>query len=289
MLPVLHLNGYKISGPDRPGPRHADADVRSLLEAHGYEVHLVEGDDPMPMHRAFAATLDTCYARIRAIQADARAGGGRRRPRWPAIVLRSPKGWTGPKVVDGQPVEGTFRAHQVPLPDVQENPEHLKMLEQWMHSYDPERLFDARGRLASESGGTRARGPPTHGGEPSCQRRRGWRRLLWLSPTSLLRGRRSQPATERRESTRQLGDMMRDVFKEPNRRTSVSFAPTRRTRTGWATVFEVENRCSLRPIMPTDDHVAPDGRVMEVLSEHLCQGWLEGYVLTGRARPLRDL
>ena len=281
VLPVLHLNGYKISGPTVLG-RHADADVRGLLEAHGHEVHLVEGDDPMPMHRAFAATLDTCYARIRAIQADARAGGGRRRPRWPAIVLRSPKGWTGPKVVDGQRVEGTFRAHQVPLPGVRENPEHLKMLEQWMKSYDPERLFDARGRLASDLAGLAPEGRRRMGANPHANGGAEAAAPLAIPDPRSCAVEVLQPAVERRESTRQLGAMMRDVFKA-NRRGFRLFCPDETNSNRLGAVFEVENRCSLLPIVPTDDHLAPDGRVMEVLSEHLCQGWLEGYVLTGRA------
>src|SRR3989441_3580240 len=149
VLPVLHLNGYKISGPTVLG-RDADADVRKLLEAHGYAVHFVEGDDPLPMHEAFAATLDTCYAKIRAVQTEARTQGFTQRPPWPAIVLRTPKGWTGPQVVDGLPVEGTFRAHQVPLANVRDNPTHLKLLEEWMRSYRPEDLFDEKGRFRGE-------------------------------------------------------------------------------------------------------------------------------------------
>ena len=164
VLPVLHLNGYKISGPTVLG-RDRDADVRKLLEGHGYDVHFVEGDDPLPMHQAFATTLDTCYAKIRAIQTDARAAGFSQRPSWPAIVLRSLKGWTGPKVVDGLPVEGTFRAHQVPLADVRDNPEHLQMLEQWLRSYRPEELFDDNGRLFPDAGRTRAQRRPADGRE----------------------------------------------------------------------------------------------------------------------------
>jgi xylulose-5-phosphate/fructose-6-phosphate phosphoketolase len=149
VLPVLHLNGYKISGPTVLG-RDRDEDVQKLLEAHGYDVHFVEGDDPPSMHHAFATTLDVCYAKIRSIQTEARAAGFSQRPSWPAIVLRSLKGWTGPKVVDGFSVEGTFRAHQVPLANVRNNPAHLQMLEQWLRSYRPEELFDENGRLVAE-------------------------------------------------------------------------------------------------------------------------------------------
>ena len=168
VLPVLHLNGYKISGPTVLG-RDSDEDVQKLLEAHGYEVHFVEGDDPLPMHRAFAATLDTCYAKIRANQAEARAKGFSKRPAWPAIVLRTPKGWTGPKVVDGLPVEGTFRAHQVPLANVRDNSAHLQMLEQWMHSYRPEELFDESGRLAVGAGRVGPQGQPANGRQSARQ------------------------------------------------------------------------------------------------------------------------
>src|SRR6266540_2011376 len=146
VLPILHLNGYKIAGPTVLG-REDDAGIASLLEGHGYEPFFVEGDDPLVMHPRFAETLDACYARIRAIQTEARRGGGAGRPRWPAIVLRTPKGWTGPKTVDGKPVEGTFRAHQVPVADVRQNPAHLALLESWMKSYGPDELFDERGRL----------------------------------------------------------------------------------------------------------------------------------------------
>jgi len=279
VLPVLHLNGYKISGPTVLG-RKPEADVRSLLEAHGYEVHFVEGDEPMAMHRAFAATLDTCYARIRAIQAEARKAGLAKRPRWPAIVLRSPKGWTGPKIVDGQRVEGTFRAHQVPLPNVRDNPEHLKMLERWMKSYEPDTLFDARGRLVSELAALAPEGDRRMGANPHTN---GGANVAPLEIPDV----RSyavevlQPASERRESTRQAGAMMRDIFKANDRGFRL-FCPDETNSNRLGAVFDVENRCTLLPILPNDDHLAPDGRVMEVLSEHLCQGWLEGYALTGR-------
>jgi len=174
VLPVLHLNGYKISGPTVLG-RDRDEDVQKLLEAHGYEVYFVEGNDPLPMHQAFAATLDTCYAKIRAIQSEARTKGFSKRPTWPAIVLRSLKGWTGPKVVDGLPVEGTFRAHQVPLPNVRDNPAHLQMLEQWLRSYRPEDLFDKNGRLAAELAALAPPGRPEDGRQPPRQRRQAYR------------------------------------------------------------------------------------------------------------------
>ncbi len=165
VLPILHLNGYKISGPTVLG-RDADESVNQLLTAHGYDVHFVEGDDPMTMHHAFAETLDTCYEKIRAYQDDARKNGFTERPKWPAIVLRTPKGWTGPKVVDGLPIEGTFRAHQVPVADVKARPEHLKILEDWMRSYKPEELFDESGRLVADVASTAPKGELRMGANP---------------------------------------------------------------------------------------------------------------------------
>jgi xylulose-5-phosphate/fructose-6-phosphate phosphoketolase len=281
VLPVLHLNGYKISGPTVLG-RDRDEEIQKLLEAHGYEAHFVEGDDPLPMHRAFAATLDTCHEKIRAIQTAARTSGFTTRPNWPAIVLRSLKGWTGPKQVDGLPVEGTFRAHQVPLPNVRDNPDHLQMLEQWMRSYHPEELFDRDGRLVAELAALAPQGDRRMGASPHAN---GGKLTVDLD----LPAYRdyavdvAKPATEHRESTRQLGKMVRDMFKRTSKPNNFRlFCPDETNSNRLGNVFEVENRCSVGTILPIDDHVAADGRVMEVLSEHLCQGWLEGYVLTGR-------
>ena len=281
VLPILHLNGYKISGPTVLG-RDRDDDVQKLLEAHGYDVHFVEGDDPPAMHEAFATTLDTCHAKIRAIQNDARRDGFSRRPTWPAIVLRSLKGWTGPKVVDGLPVEGTFRAHQVPLPNVREDPGHLRMLEAWLRSYGPEELFDDNGHLIPELAALAPRGDRRMGANPHTN---GGKLIVRLDlpdfrdyaiPVP-------HPATEKHESTRQLGKMIRDLFtRSAGARNFRLFCPDETNSNRLGNVFEVENRSSVGAILPIDDHVAPDGRVMEVLSEHLCQGWLEGYVLTGR-------
>jgi xylulose-5-phosphate/fructose-6-phosphate phosphoketolase len=281
VLPVLHLNGYKISGPTVLG-RDRDEDLQKLLEAHGYDVHFVEGDDPSPMHQAFATTLDGCYAKIRAIQTEARAAGFSKRPNWPAIVLRSPKGWTGPKVVDGLPVEGTFRAHQVPLPNVKQNPAHLQMLEQWMRSYRPEELFDENGRLVPGVAALAPQGDRRMGANPHAN---GGKLAVDLDLPDFRAHAIpvTQPATERLESTRQFGKMIRDLFKRSAQpRNFRLFCPDETNSNRLGDVFAVENRCSVGKIIPTDDHVAPDGRVMEVLSEHLCQGWLEGYVQTGR-------
>jgi xylulose-5-phosphate/fructose-6-phosphate phosphoketolase len=281
VLPVLHLNGYKISGPTVLG-RDRDEDIQELLEAHGYDVHFVEGDDPSSMHHAFAATLDACYAKIRAIQTKARASGISQRPSWPTIVLRSLKGWTGPKIVDGLPVEGTFRAHQVPLANVRNNPSHLQMLEQWLRSYRPEELFDENGRLVSELAALAPKGERRMGANPHAN---GGKLILDLALPDLRAYAISvtQPATERHESTRQLGKLIRDLFtRSAQARNFRLFCPDETNSNRLGNVFEVENRCSVGKIIPIDDHVSPDGRIMEVLSEHLCQGWLEGYVLTGR-------
>jgi xylulose-5-phosphate/fructose-6-phosphate phosphoketolase len=281
VLPVLHLNGYKISGPTVLG-RDRDEDVQKLLEAHGYDVHFVEGDDPLSMHQAFATTLDACHAKIRAIQTEARAASVAQRPSWPAIVLRSLKGWTGPKVVDGLPIEGTFRAHQVPLANVRDNPAHLQMLEQWLRSYRPEELFDENGRLVPELAALAPKGDRRMGANPHAN---GGKLIgdLDLPDFRDYAIPVTQPATEQCESTRQLGKMIRDLFKRSAQtRNFRLFCPDETNSNRLGNVFEVENRCSLGTIIPIDDHVAPGGRVMEVLSEHLCQGWLEGYVLTGR-------
>jgi xylulose-5-phosphate/fructose-6-phosphate phosphoketolase len=283
VLPILHLNGYKISGPTVLG-RAADVDVRAILEGHGYEVHFVEGDDPEHVHQTFAATLDRCHDAIRTIQREARARGRGAgvRYRWPAIVLRTPKGWTGPQEVDGLPVEGTFRSHQVPLAEVRTNPDQLALLEAWMRSYDPETLFDDDGALVAELGELAPAGERRMGANPHAN---GGRLVVDLDLPDF----RSYavdvpaPATVRRGSTRQLGQMVRDVFvRDTERKHFRLFCPDETNSNRLGNVFEVENRCFVGPTLDVDDHVAPDGRVMEVLSEHLCEGWLEGYLLTGR-------
>jgi xylulose-5-phosphate/fructose-6-phosphate phosphoketolase len=279
VLPILHLNGYKIAGPTVLG-RASDEDVRKLLESHGYEVHFVEGSSPSPVHQALAGALDTCFARIRSIQSDARSRGVNGRPTWPAIVLRTPKGWTGPKLVDGLPVEGTFRAHQVPVADVRTKPEHLAILEQWMKSYEPEKLFDARGAFVPELAALAPKGDRRMGANPHANGGK------LAAPLDLPDFRDyavqvAEPGTTICESTRQLGKLMRDLYKKPAKNFRL-FCPDETNSNRLGNVFEVETRCSLEPVLPIDDHVSSSGRVMEVLSEHLCQGWLEGYVLTGR-------
>jgi xylulose-5-phosphate/fructose-6-phosphate phosphoketolase len=281
VLPILHLNGYKIAGPTVLG-REEDERIHQLLSGHGYDVHFVTGEDPMQMHAAMASTLDTCYAKIRFYQNEAREHGFTGRPVWPVIVLRSPKGWTGPKEVDGRQVEGTFLAHQVPLAAVKTDPAHLQLLEEWMRTYHPEEVFDECGRLIPElaalaPGGDYRMGanPHANGGELLVD--------LDLPPFTDYALEVSKPATERHESTRQLGKLLRDTFKRSAGQQNFRlFCPDETNSNRLGDVFAVENRCLMAPIISTDDHVAPDGRVMEVLSEHLCHGWLEGYLLTGR-------
>jgi xylulose-5-phosphate/fructose-6-phosphate phosphoketolase len=281
VLPILHLNGYKISGPTVLGRSHDD-DVRAIIDGHGYEVHFVEGDDPLRMHQEFAATLDTCYAKIRAIQQEAQSKGYSGRPLWPAIVLRTPKGWTGPKELDGLPVEGTFRAHQVPLPNVKSNPEQLAMLESWIGSYHPEELFDRDGRLVPELAELAPKGDRRMGANPHAD---GGKLLVDLDLPDFRWHAIGvkQPATEYHESTRRLGTMLRDVFTKNAKQANFRlFCPDETNSNRLNSVFDVESRCFVGQTIRLDDHVSPDGRVMEVLSEHNCQGWLEGYLLTGR-------
>jgi xylulose-5-phosphate/fructose-6-phosphate phosphoketolase len=281
VLPVLHLNGYKIAGPTVLG-RSSDENIRRLLVGHGYDPRFVEGSEPLAVHQAFGGVLEACLDDIRRIQRDARSmtPGARHRAHWPAIVLRTPKGWTGPEEVDGVPIEGTFRAHQVPLAEVRTNPDHLAQLEAWLKSYGPETLFDERGRLRPELrelaplGDRRmSANPHANGGRLTIP--------LDLPPFEDYAVPVQSPGRERRESTRQLGQLLRDIYIR-NPQTFRLFCPDETRSNRLDAVFEVESRCLVLPPVPGDDHVSPDGRVMEVLSEHNCQGWLEGYVLTGR-------
>jgi xylulose-5-phosphate/fructose-6-phosphate phosphoketolase len=281
VLPILHLNGYKISGPTVLG-RSADADLRAMLEGIGYVVHFVEGEDPARVHQEFAAALDRSYATIRRIQSDARANGLTGRPAWPAIVLRTPKGWSGPEELDGEPVEGTFRAHQVPLALPRSNPEQLAMLEAWLRSYHPEQLFDADGSLVSELRALPPAGDRRMGANPHAN---GGKLLIDLALPNFREYAIDvrQPATRRDESTRQLGRLLRDLFSNNARQANFRlFCPDETASNRLDNVFEVENRCFVGTTIDIDDHVSPAGRVMEVLSEHNCEGWLEGYLLTGR-------
>ncbi|HXY29462.1 MAG TPA: phosphoketolase family protein [Gemmatimonadaceae bacterium] len=280
VLPILHLNGYKIAGPTVLG-RSSDDDIRSLLRANGYEPRFVEGDSSPGIHQELAAALDDSYARIRSIQRDATKGVSER-PIWPAIVLRTPKGWTGPAEVDGLPIAGTFRAHQVPLAEVRSNPAHLALLEQWLRSYEPERLFDERGRLEPELGALAPSGRRRMGANPHAN---GGKLLVDLALPDFRRYALavSAPATERAESTRQLGALARDIFIANARQANFRlFCPDETNSNRLGAVFETEKRCFVGPTIDIDDRIGADGRVMEVLSEHNCEGWLEGYLLTGR-------
>ncbi|GEP40261.1 putative phosphoketolase [Nocardioides psychrotolerans] len=278
VLPVLHLNDAKISGPTVLG-RKDRAEVRSLFEGHGYEVIEVEGSDLPGMHHRFAAALGGAWQRIREIQDDARSGAWTgARPRWPMIVLRTPKGWTGPDVVDGVQVGGTFRSHQVPLSGVRENPEHLARLESWLRSYRPDELFDDLGRPTTTAFGPHgaqrmSASPHANGGV--------------LTRDLVLRDFRdyavdvASPGVERAESTRRLGHLLRDVYSD-NPDTFRLFCPDETNSNRLGDVFSVSDRAFMERVEPVDDHLSRHGRVMEVLSEHNCHGWLEGYTLTGR-------
>ena len=284
VLPILHLNGYKISGPTVLA-RTAPEGVTRLLEGHGYEVRVVGGDEPMLVHQQLAATLDQCYARIREIQADARRRGARaidEPPAWPAIVLRTPKGWTGPAVVDGQPMAGTFRAHQVPLVAAKTDPAQLHLLEEWLQSYEPGTLFTDAGALVPELAALAPTGARRMGANPHAN---GGKVLKTLDLPDY-REYAVQvpcPATVRRESTRVFGSMVRDIFVRNAAAANFRLTcPDETNSNRLSAVFEVENRCLVNRRISIDDHVSADGRVMEPLSEHLCEGWLEGYTLTGR-------
>jgi xylulose-5-phosphate/fructose-6-phosphate phosphoketolase len=286
VLPILHLNEYKISGPTVLG-RADSSDVHELLQAHGYAPRLVAGDDPAGVHNNFAATLDACFEEIRAIQRRAREGGDPGRPRWPAIVLHTPKGWTGPKEVDGMRMEGTFRAHQVPLSAVRENPEHLEMLEQWKRRYRPEERFDEHGRLAPELAELVPRGDLRMGAGPHAN---GGRLLVPLDLPSYADYAVDvlQPASSHAESTRRLGELLRDVISRNAPQANFRlFCPDETNSNRLGAVFEVEDR-ELQDARPEDEQVRAGGRVMEVLSEHNCQGCVDGdpahQVARGRPR-----
>ncbi len=279
VLPILHLNGYKISGPTVLA-RHSDEDLRKFFEGQGYAPHFVEGDDPMRVHQAFGGVMEQAVLSIRAIQKAAREDGADTRPLWPLIVLRTPKGWTGPKVVDGVQVEGTFRAHQVPVADILTNPEHLRILEEWMRSYRPEELFDENGRfradyaaLAPEGDRRMGSNPQANGGELT--------RPLKLPDYEAFQVRLERRAQERVGSTQVFGTYLREIYKL-NPTNFRLFCPDETNSNRLGAVFDVSDRGLMSEILPGDDHVSHEGRVMEVLSEHCCHGWLEGYTLTGR-------
>ena len=279
VLPILHLNGYKIAGPTVLG-RLSNKELRSLLIGYGHKPYFVEGDEPEPMHQLMAATLDTVLADVRAIQHDARENGFKQRPQWPLIVLRSPKGWTGPKIVDGKPTKGSFRSHQVPLSNLATNPEHLRQLEDWMRSYKPEELFDKNGSLLPELAELAPKGERRMGANPHANGG------VLLKELKLPDYRDyaidiPQCGVVEAEATRVMGRFLRDVMKF-NQQNFRLMGPDETSSNRLDAVFEVTDRAWMEKVLPADEHESPDGRVMEVLSEHMCQGWLEGYLLTGR-------
>lgn len=281
VLPILHLNGYKIANPTLFA-RLGHDELKNLFLGYGYQPHFVEGSDPEEMHQKMAATFDAVTNEIKSIQHEARINGNRQRPLWPMIILRSPKGWTGPKEVDGKKSEGTWRSHQVPFSDMIDNPEHLGLLETWLKSYRAEELFDDSGFLKQElrelaPQGTRRMGsnPHANGGQLL--------RDLKLPDFRDYAVNVSNPGHTLAESTRVTGHFLRDVMElnSANRNFRV-MGPDETASNRLGALFEVTDRAWMAETLPDDDHLSPDGRVMEILSEHTCQGWLEGYLLTGR-------
>jgi xylulose-5-phosphate/fructose-6-phosphate phosphoketolase len=279
VLPILHLNGYKIAGPTVLA-RVPERELVALFEGYGYRPLLVSGDEPEAVHQAFAAALDEALDAISETQREAREDGRTERPVWPMIVLRTPKGWTGPKEVDGLPVEGTWRSHQVPLAAVRDNAEHRKQLEGWMLSYRPEELFDADGRLLPELAALAPEGERRMSANPHANGGALLRDLV-LPDFRDYAIEVKKPAVSSSEATRVLGTFLRDVVAK-NAHTFRLFGPDETASNRLGDVFAVTARAWDAETEPTDEGLAPDGRVMEVLSEHLCQGWLEGYLLTGR-------
>jgi xylulose-5-phosphate/fructose-6-phosphate phosphoketolase len=279
VLPILHLNGYKISSPTVQA-RTSDEELERLYRGRGHKPYFLEGDDPARLHQEFARTLDRCYSEILEIQKAARSTGVTSPPCWPMIILRTPKGWTGPKEVDGVPIEGTFRAHQVPLANVRENPANLRLLESWMKSYRPDQLFDSAGRLIAE---LRELAPPDSLRMGASPHANGGRILTPLSLPEFANYALEIPAPGAviAEAPRKTGEFLRDIIKL-NPEDFRFFCPDETNSNRLNAVFETTDRCALFPTVSIDDHIGPRGRVTEVLSEHCCQGWLEGYLLTGR-------
>ncbi len=281
VLPILHLNGYKIANPTVLA-RISKEELTSLLVGYGYHPYYVEGSEPEQMHHLMAATLENALSEIEAIQKEARLNGFHNRPQWPMIVLKSPKGWTGPKAVDGLEMEGTFRSHQVPLSELASKPEHLRMLEQWMLSYKPEELFDENGSLRAEFAELAPRGDRRMGANPHA------------NGGLLLKDLRMPdfcdyavevpvPGNVEAEATRVMGKFLRDVMKRnADSKNFRVMGPDETASNRLNALFEATDRVWAATVLPGDDHLSADGRVMEVLSEHMCQGWLEGYLLTGR-------
>ena len=281
VFPILHLNGYKIANPTVLA-RISQTELESLFHGYGYKLHYLEGDDPFEMHQKMAATLDMIFDEIHAIQKLAREGGHMERPRWPMLILRTPKGWTGPKFVDGKPVEGTWRAHQVPVAELREKPAHLKILDDWMKSYRAEELFDANGKFKPELAALAPKGQRRMGMNPHAN---GGLLLepLRLPPFHSYAVEVKKPGDSESEATRVLGGYLRDVMKfNLDTNNFRVFGPDETASNRLEAIYEVTGKTWESATLPTDENLALDGRVMEILSEHMCEGWLEGYLLTGR-------
>jgi xylulose-5-phosphate/fructose-6-phosphate phosphoketolase len=291
VLPILHLNGYKIANPTVLA-RLDDRELTSLFTGYGWKPYFVEGHEPDAMHQLMAATLDTIVAEIRSIQDTARQGSASdeaspdgeksRLPTWPMIILRSPKGWTGPKIVDGKQIEGTWRAHQVPVADLQTKPAHIKILEDWMRSYKPEELFDESGRFIPELAELAPKGDRRMGANPHANGGLLLRDLVMPDFRSYA-VKVPKPGTENAEATRVLGGFLRDVMKcNSDAKNFRVFGPDETASNRLEALYEATDKLWMEPILPVDEHLSQNGRVLEMLSEHMCQGWLEGYLLTGR-------
>ena len=281
VLPILHLNGYKIANPTILA-RISREELEQLLRGYGWTPYFVEGHEPMLMHEAMAATLDTVLEQIKQIQQDARNGDITSRPRWPLIVLKSPKGWTGPKMVDGRQIEGTFRAHQIPIADPTTHPGHLKLLEDWLKSYRPDELFDATGRLMPELAELAPVGKRRMGANPHANGGILLRDLVMPDFRDYAIS-VSSPGMRGTGGTHVLGPFLRDVAKSNStQRNFRVFGPDETLSNGLEALFDVTNRQWEPAVLPNDEFLAPSGSVMEMLSEHQCEGWLEGYLLTGR-------
>ncbi len=281
VLPILHLNGYKIANPTILA-RIPHQELEDLMRGYGYKPYFVEGSDPMAMHKLMSETLDKALADIKRIQSEARSKGFSNRPAWPMIVLRTPKGWTGPKVVDGKPAEGSWRSHQVPFSDMSEKSGHVQLLEAWMKSYKAEELFDAKGKLKPELAELAPKGQRRMGSNPHANGGE-LLRALKMPDFRDYAVQVPSPGAAEAETCRVLGTFLRDVMKQNlESRNFRVFGPDETASNRLGNLFEVTDRAWMAEKLPTDDHLSPDGRVMEVLSEHQCQGWLEGYLLTGR-------
>ena len=281
VLPILHLNGYKIANPTVLA-RMKPEELESLFIGYGYKPYFVEGSDPEVMHQIMAGTIDVAIAEIKNIQQSARTNGFTKRPQWPMIILRSPKGWTGPKEVDGKKTEDYWRSHQVPFAEMANKPEHIKLLEEWMKSYKPEELFDLEGKLIPELQQLAPKGQRRMGDNPHAN---GGILLRDLSMPDFrdYAVEVSQPGTTTAEATRVLGKFLRDVMQlNMHSKNFRIFGPDETASNRLSDVFEASDRTWVAQTLAYDDHLSPDGRVMEILSEHTCQGWLEGYLLTGR-------